>query len=223
MHRGSRARPPVVIGRQAKSMRSGVDRGLLVDLSANPGGTLPPRRGYPDRTRAGRHTTAGAPCRLRPHGTARLGPLSPVDRGPLRHQPRRGRRRRPLHHSVRRRGRPRPPRSRLGAAARGGEVRLRRRWRRIPVGGGHFGDRAGGVPAFTVPQIDEPGCGPVPADLRQAAPPARPALDPRRGYRRPADRRRDHPSGAARPTAGLCWLLGQGTERSATRCRAVCA
>lgn len=40
MHRGSRARPPVVIGRQAKSTRSGVDRGLLVDLSANPGGTL---------------------------------------------------------------------------------------------------------------------------------------------------------------------------------------
>ncbi len=50
-----------------------------------------------------------------------MGPLPAVDRGPLRHQPDQGCRRRALHHGLRRRDRPRPPRGRLVAAARGGE------------------------------------------------------------------------------------------------------
>ncbi len=85
-------------------VRRFVDRGLLVDLSANPDGDaapprpgrpgLPPRgpggpgrRRHPARTRAGCHPAPSAPCRLRPHGPARMGPLPAVDRGQLRHQP----------------------------------------------------------------------------------------------------------------------------------------
>ncbi|WP_245172947.1 hypothetical protein [Streptomyces achromogenes] len=63
----------------------------------------------PARARAGRRPVGGAQGRVRSHGAARLGPLSAVGRGPLRHQPGRDRRRRALHHRLRRRDRPAHP------------------------------------------------------------------------------------------------------------------
>lgn len=119
-------------------VRRFVDRGLLVDLSANPDGTLH----HPDQVAevcrredladlVAADTPLGpeqAAARLRVRRAdfdhvvpARMGPLPAVDRGPLRHQPGRSRRRRALHHGLRRRGARRTPRGRLGAAAHRGE------------------------------------------------------------------------------------------------------
>ncbi len=76
------------------------------------------------RTAASRPPPApGAPWRLRPHGAVRSGPLTAVDRGPLRHQAGRGRPRRALHHGGRRRGRSHAAGGRRGVGQRG-------RWRR---------------------------------------------------------------------------------------------
>ncbi|MFF8786263.1 hypothetical protein [Streptomyces sp. NPDC015125] len=174
MHRGSRARPPVVIGRQAKSTRSGVDRGLLVDLSANPGGTLH----HPDQVAevCQRQDLAALVAADTPIGPEQAATRWRVRRADFDHMVRLGWVRSPQSIEVR------IGTSRAGAVALYTTASVDALvpdhpeidWEQLRAvarcafgvdgdecqsAGGHFGDQAGGVPAFTVPQIDEPGCG----------------------------------------------------------------